>query len=238
MKTKNKRSRKLMRTRNRQRINTLRNQQIIIPPFMVLVLIKVSLESITTPAKMVLRLQLYVEKLTGNANFTIPVSTMTELEDLATDLAATIVAIDGGDLSKIPHRDSVMLQAANAIRKLSYDIQFQSNGNAEKIQSAGFEVKKGKGASQPVGDVLNMRAAPVGPGKVKLRWKRILRSRMNYVETTTDPVAGNWMPIGNTTKSTFVVEGLTPGTLAYYRVYGSNNLGDGNPGDPVEQRSL
>lgn len=238
MKKQNKRERKLMRTRNRQRINKLRNQQVVWSPLIVVVLIKVSLEEITTPAKMVLRLQLYIDKLTGNANFPVTNPSIPTLEGLATDLAATIVLIDGGDFSKIPHRDSVMLLAANAIRKLSYDIQFQSNGDAEKMQSAGFAVRKGKGASQPVGDVLNMRAAPVGPGKVKLRWKRILRSRMNYIESTSDPVTGNWKPVGNTTKSSFVIEGLVPGSLTYFRVYGSNNLGDGNPGDPVEQRSL
>ena len=238
MKAKIKRARKLMRTRNTQRVNRLRNQQIVLSPLMVLVLIKLGLDEITTPAKMVLRLQLHAEKLTGNANFPVTEPTLAEIEALATELAGTIIAIDGGDLSKIPHRDALMLQAEKAIHTLSYDIQFQSKGNSEKIQSAGFAVRKGKVTAQPVGNVYNMRAKPVGPGKIKLRWKRIVGSKMNYLETTSDPVAGIWIPLGKTTRSTFTVEDLVPGSLHFYRVYGSNSLGDGNPGTVVEQRSL
>ena len=239
MKRKNKRPRKLMRARNRDRVNRLRKQQtIILTPVFILVLIKVGLEDITTPLKMVERLMLHSNKLNGNLNFPITNPSFTDLKNMANDLADTIIAIEGGDKSLIPHRDTLMLLAENMIRKLSYDIQNQSNGDAEKIQSAGFEVRKGKGAPKPVGEVKNLTANALGAAKVKLRWKKIAYSRMNFIERTTDPVNVPWKPFAKTALSSFTVEGLTPGELVFYRVYGSNNLGDGNPSDPVEQRSL
>jgi len=238
MKTKNKLSRKLMRARNRERVNRLRHQKIILAPVFILVLIKLGLDEITTPAKMLLRLLLHIDKLTGNANFPTTVPTIATLQSTADALSETIVAIEAGDHSLIPHRDTLMLTAENHIRKLSFDIQNQSNGDAEKIQSAGFEVRKGRGASQPVGGVVNLKSKPVGPGKIKLSFKRVANSKLNFIETTANPVTGPWIPLGKTTRSSYTVEGLTPGSLHYFRVYGSNSLGDGNPSEPVEQRSL
>lgn len=242
MKNKIKRPRKLMRERNRNRINRLRNQQTIVLPVMmpifVVVLIKLNLEAVAVPLKMVERLQLHISKLSGNTNFPTTVPGIPILQALATELSDTITAIDAGDKGKIPHRDTLMLTAENLIRQLSYDIQNQSAGDAEKIQSAGFEVRKGRGSSQKVGDVLKLRSKPFKGGKVKLLWAKIPFSRMNFIEMTDDPVNGHWVPIGKTTKSSFEVEGLTPGKLSYYRVYGSNTLGDGTASGPVEQRAL
>lgn len=239
MKRKNKRPRKLMRTRNRDRVNRLRKQQtIILTPVFILVLIKLGLDEITTPLKMVERLMLLSGKLDGNLNFPITSPTYIELKTMGGDLADTVIAIDGGDKSLIPHRDTLMLQAENMIRKLSYDIQNLSNGDAEKINSAGFAVRKGSGAPQPVGAVVNLKAKAIGAGKVKLRWRKVAHSRMNFIESTVDPVNVPWKPFAKTALSSYTVEGLTPGELVFYRVYGSNNLGDGNPSDPAEQRSL
>ncbi len=239
MKKKIKRPRKLMRARNRERVNRLRNQQaIILAPVFILVLIKLDFRSITTALKMVARLQLHIEKLTDNIYFPVTVPSIPDMQTLVGDLGNTIIDIDGGDLSKIPHRDTLMLQAENMIRKLSYDIQNQSNGNAEMIQSAGFEVRKGKGATQPVGVPVNFTTKELGGGKVKLKWKRLSNSNMNFLEITDNPVTGNWLPIGKTHKSSFIAVGLTPGQVYYFRVYGSNNLGDGNFSEPEEQRVM
>ncbi len=238
MKTRNKRPRKLMRARNRDRVNRLQKQQTVLEPLFVLVLIKLALEEVKTGVKMQLRLTLHIDKLTGNAFFPTTTPPIAVLQTLADDLGETIIAIDAGNLALIPHRETLMLSAENVIRQLSYDIQKQSEGDAEKIQSAGFEVRKGKGASHEVDKPLNLRTAPTGPGKVKLRYKKIAYSRMNFIEMSSNPATGTWTPIGKTSRSSFDVTGLTPGALYYFRVYGSNNLGDGPPSDPAEQRSL
>ncbi len=243
MKTHNKRSRKLMRVRNSNRINRLRNQHIIVlplfvQPMFILVLIKLALEEQKTAGKMVERLLLHIDKINGNLNFPSTTPSTANLQLLVDDLSATNTAIEGGDLSRIPHRDTLMMQADNSIRLLSYDIQKQSGGDAEKIKSAGFETRKGKGASQPVDEVKKMRSKTFVGGKIKLLWGRLAYSRMNYVETSDNPAGGPWTPVGKTTRSSFVMDGLVPGRLYYFRVYGSNNLGDGPPSGPQEQRSM
>ena len=239
MKRINKRPRKLMRARNRERINRLQKQQtIILTPVFVLVLIKLALEEVSTPIKMVERLMLHSQKLDGNANFPTTNPSFTDLQNTASDLAKTIMAIEGGDISQIPHRDTVMLEAENMIRQLSYDIQNQSMGDEEKIKSAGFAVRKGKGASQPVGLIAKFKTKILGNGKVKLRWKRLTNSDMNFIEVTDNPVTGVWKPMGKTHRSSFIAEDLTPGQVYYFRVYGSNSLGDGNPSEPAEQRVM
>ncbi len=239
MKTINKRPRKLMRAKNRERVNRLRNQQtVILTPVFVLVLIKLGLEDITTPMKMVERLLLHGSKLDGNVHFPVTNPTFTDLKLMGKDLGDTIIKIDAGDKSLIPHRDTLMLEADNMIRQLSYDIQNQSKGNSEKIQSAGFSVRKGKGASQTVVQVTNLKVKVLGNGKLKLNWKRISNSVMNFIEITDNPVTGVWSPKGKTHRASFIAEGLTPGNVYYLRVYASNDLGDGNPSDPAEQRVL
>ena len=239
MKRINKRPRKLMRTRNSERVNRLQKQQtIILAPVFLLVLIKLGLEEITTPMKMVERLVLLGTKLDGNVNFPTTKPSFTDLKALGSDLATTIIAIDGGDKSQIPHRDTLMLQAENMIRQLSYDIQNQSMGDEEKIKSAGFAVRKGRGASQPVAQVTNFKVKVLGNGKLKLSWKRLANSVMNFIEITNNPVTAVWSPKGKTHKSSFIADGLIPGQVYYLRVYASNDLGDGNPSDPAEQRVL
>ncbi len=238
MKKNKKRSRKLMRARNRERVNRLRHQQTILAPVFVLVMIKLALDKVAMPLRMVERLAVHMEKLTGNIYFPVTVPSVAEIQALITDLGNTITEIEGGDLSRIPHRDTLMLTAENMIRKLSYDIQNQSAGDAEKIKSSGFEVRKGKGATQPVGDPVNFRAKEMGGGKVKLKWKRFSNSNMNFLEITDNPVTGNWTPIGKTRKSSFIAEGLIPGQVYFFRMHGSNNLGDGNYSEAEEQRVM
>ena len=181
---------------------------------------------------------LHSQKLDGNANFPTTKPSFTDLQNTAADLAKTIMAIEGGDISRIPHRNTVMLEAENMIRQLSYDIQNQSMGDEEKIKSAGFAVRKGKGASQPVGLVTKFKTKALGNGKVKLSWKRFANSDMNFIEVTDNPVTGVWKPIAKTHRSSFIMEELIAGQVYYFRVYGSNSLGDGNPSEPAEQRVM
>ena len=84
-------------------------------------------------------------------------------------------------------------------------------------------------------------AAPVGAGKIKLRWVADKDARIYVIEQlmSTGPIpAGEWEVIGKTRNVSFTVTGLNPGQLYTFRVYGSNGNADGNPSDPAEQRSL
>ncbi len=233
-----------MRVRNKNRVNRLHNQLVLMPssPLMLLVLISLNFGKDNTPEKFLERMRKHILMLTGNANFAVTDPTLAEVQDMADDLEEGIDLVNAGDNSKITHRDTLFADAKEMIRQLSYNIQYLSAGDKEKIESAGFNARKIPGAPQSPGQVLNLVTKPVGPGKVKLRWKRDANTKVYAVEmqTLANPPFPNvsWESMGKTSKVSFLVEGLIPGQLYFFRVYGSNGNEDGNPSDPAEQRSL
>jgi hypothetical protein len=242
MKTQKKRSRKLMRLRNRERLNRLHNQQVVLAPIFILVIVKLSLPY-GNPAKTLDRLRLHIEKLTGNVNFPITNPTIAQLTTLADELDTTIVQVEAGNKALLPHRVTLTNQGVAMIRKLGYNIQDLSAGDEEKIRSAGFDIRKIGGATLVPGQILNLIAKPVGFGKIRLSWKRDGAAKVYVIEQFMNgsppiPGPGSWENVGKTRNVSFVVEGLTPGQLYYFRVYGTNGNSDGNPSDPAEQRSL
>jgi hypothetical protein len=242
-----KQARKLRRVKNRARLERLHGQQrrsvMFLAPVFLLVFIKLALPY-SNPSKLVDYLRLLVEKLTGNANFPTTSPTLAALTSKADALDATILAIVAGDKSLIPHRKTLVTEALEMIRLLSYDIQFQSDGDEEKIKSSGFGVRTIGGVSHTPDQVLVLVAKPVGPGKIKLRWKRVNEGRIYIIERLTGnnvpplPAPGYWEAVGKTRNVSFTVEDLNPGQMYTFRVYASNGNQDGNPSDPAEQRSL
>jgi hypothetical protein len=244
-KTKNK-DRKLKRRKNKERINRMRKQQMVVIPttlgtIFLLVLIALRFKDLTSPEKVLERLRLHIQKLDGNVFFPTTNPTLAQIQAMATALQATIDEIVAGNKALIPHRNNLVKDSLKMIRELSYDIQYQSKGDEEKIKSSGFDTRKSPSPLPDPGQVLVLVAKPVGPGKIKLRWKKEPYSKFYIIEQLNGgiiPPAGQWDSIGRTRRVSFVVEGLNPGQLYYFRVYGSNGLVDGNPSDPAEQRSL
>jgi len=240
MKT-NRRSRRLMRARNKNRVNRLKNQHmaILLTPLFILVLISLKLGVQSTPEKVLARLRMHIEKLTGNLNFPITDPLLSEMETMEEELTDLIDAVNAGYKGLLPERNQKVSDAKEMIRLLSYNIQFLSEGDEVKIKSAGFDVRKPKGPSQPPGQVLNLVTKPVGPGKIKLTWKKDEHSTVYVVSMKGSlPLPEHWDNVGTTRNVTFEVENLTPGQLYYFRVFGTNGNINGNPSDPAEQRSL
>src|SRR4051812_31471906 len=104
MKAHKSKNRKLKRIKNRDRVNRLRNQQVVLAPIFILVLIKLALPY-GKPAKTLARLRLHIEKLTGNPNFATTDPSIAQLTTMADELDTTIVAITAGNKALIPHRD-------------------------------------------------------------------------------------------------------------------------------------
>ena len=242
MKTNNKRPRQQMRARNKHRVNQLKKQQVIASPVFVMFLIRLGLEKQTTPEKLLARLRMHVEKLTGNATFPVISPTLIELGDMADDLEALIDQVNAGNNALIPDRDAAVADGEEMIRQLSYNIQFLSKGDDVKIKSAGFDVRKPKGASQNPGQVLNLVVKAVGPGKIKLSWDKDEHSTVYVIERQSGngvpPFPVQWEGAGKTRNVSFVAEDLTPGQVYTFRVYGTNGNADGNPSDIAEQRCL
>lgn len=229
-------SRKLKRLKNKERINRLKNQ--LAEPSFILFLISLKLREQTTPEKLLARLRLHIEKLTGNIHIPGTTPTIIDLQTKADDLENAIDAVAAGNKALIPHRDNLVKEAVEMIRQLSYDVQFQSKGDKEKIKSTGFDVRKDKTPGQLPGQVLNLQTKTALGGRIKLRWKKEPNTAIYIIERldTADP--GSWHVAGKTQKTSHMFQGLTPGQLYTFRVYGTKGSDDGPPSDIAEQRSL
>ena len=171
MKAKNKRERQIRRIRNRNRVNALRKQVVVFEPVFIIVLIKLGLNK-KTPVAIKEQMTKIISMLSGNANFpstSPPIAVLTTKRD---ELSALIVAASNGDRLLIEQRNIKQAQCEELLRLLSYDIQHQSQGDADKIHSAGFETRHAKSPSQLPGQVLGLKAGLTGySGEIKLRWK-------------------------------------------------------------------
>lgn len=207
-------------------------------PLFLLVVIKLGLEKLYTPEALLAKLRLFILKLTGNANFPTTNPTIAQLQTLADDLRDAIDAVKAGNTALIEHRDTLVADSKEAIRQLSYDIQFQSHGDEEKITSAGFEVRKPRTAPQLPAQVENLRSKALGNSKIELRWKRVVNADMYVVAVAVDVVADKWELMNKTTRCNIVLDNMQAGNTFFFRVYAINSKGDGNPSDVVEQMSL
>jgi hypothetical protein len=244
MKRSIKRPRKLMRIRNRERINRIKNQHFVfapLAPLFLLVLIKWDLGN-SSAETILARLRLYILKLTGNADFLVINPTLVQLQTMADALALAIDKAKSGDRDRIEDRDILQVQAEDMIRELAWDIQKKSDGDAQKIHSTGFPTRKGKSPSAIPGQVINLTAKANGEGKIKLRWKKMPGALGYFIQASTQignpgpPPIPNWELVGKSYRVTFDLDSLTPGTMYYFRVYASNQLGDGEKSEIANSR--
>jgi hypothetical protein len=227
----------VMKTNNKGRPRASQKKGFIIPDVILLYLVRLDLIKATTPEKLLARLRMHIQMLTGNAYFPTPEPTLPVLQAAADELEQTIDDVNSGNKAKIPHRNAVVAEVEEYIRTLSYYVQLTSNGDAEKIQSAGFELRKEASPPQLPVQVANLRAEALGNGKIKLRWKAISNADI-YVVQASKEVYFKESIMDKTTRSSFVFENLEPGSLYYMKVFAINSVGDGNPSDVVEQRVL
>ena len=171
--------------------------------------------------------------LTGNANFPTTSPTIAQLTTAHDELAAFILSASNGDRIQIELRDNQQKACEDLIRTLSYDIQHQSKGDAEKIHSAGFATRNAKTPPALPSQVLNLKVKTTAfGGQLKLRWKAV-KYKLAYVvfisENPTDE--SSWKIVDKTGKANLVAKDLKPGTTYYFRVFAFNSLGDGPPSE-------
>ncbi|MBK7148825.1 MAG: fibronectin type III domain-containing protein, partial [Bacteroidetes bacterium] len=204
-----------MKKNSKRRPRAPQKKGVIVPNVMMLFILRLGLKKATTPEKLLARLRMHIQMLTGNANFTTPEPTLPVLQAAADELEQAIDDVNSGNKAKIPHRNAVVAQVEEYIRTLSYYVQLTSNGNTEKIQSAGFELRKEPSAPQLPVQVANLRAEALGNGKIKLRWKAVSNADIYVVEASKDIYNFKEAIMDKTTRSSMVLENLEPGTMYY-----------------------
>ncbi len=162
-----------------------------------------------------------VTMMTGNPNFTTPVPPLASVTGICDKLAAATEAYDftRSRLEK-QDRDQYFEELRSAIRDLSGYVQSQSEGDVDKILSAGFEVEK---TPAPIGQLpapQNVRAiARPYPGSIEVRFGGV-RGRQSYqVYRTTEPkVESSWELVATTGKTRIIVDNLVSDNVYFFRV--------------------
>ena len=110
-----------------------------------------------------------------------------------------------------------------------------TGGDAEKIQSAGFDIRATPTPPQPVGQVKNVRVSFNGtPGYSDVRWDRDPHADAFMIQCSPEPITEtSWKNMGTVTEAKYTGNGATPGQKCWYRIAGVNRLGQGPWSEPA-----
>ncbi len=188
-----------------------------------------------TPAALVEKGRNHVEKLTGNASFTLPAGFLTSLTDACDALeAANFQVLSNGGRTDTLLRNERVADLKLLIKEAAGYVQAQCGDDVEKVNSAGFEVKR---APQPAGIPVapqDLRVEQTSlPGQLKVRWEGV-PARIYYVVwvTTGDPtLEEGWTLLVQTTKNSHLITGLLEGKTYSYRVNAVGTAGAGPVSD-------
>lgn len=162
------------------------------------------------------------EMCQGNPHFVFPDGFLEQLKQACDALAALQehVVFHGGILAHQQKREAAAALAGH-IRTLAGSVSAQSMGDASKILSAGFELRRKASPVDALGLVQNLRPVLTSfTGEVNIRWERVPHAT-NYqiFANATDPEDPSaWQLVGFTSKSRYTVEALESGRFYWFRV--------------------
>jgi hypothetical protein len=185
------------------------------------------------------KLRAIIAALTGNANFPMTNPSLVELQEKETELEEAVLEAESGARNKIAARNDVVGKVKQLLTTLATDINLQSNGNVVKALTSGFPQRAAKTPAGLLPAPANARGRALGNGRIVTNWGGLKGRNAYRVYSTIDP---NMQPVwdmrGETSKNRLVIEGLSPGTLYYFRIVGVNNFGEGAFSDVVAIRCV
>ncbi|MEZ4739691.1 MAG: hypothetical protein R2818_10170 [Flavobacteriales bacterium] len=133
---------------------------------------------------------------------------------LSDELGALIDDATDGSKAAIKQRDAKVVEVRDALRATSSYVRVMCNGDAVKLSTSGFPLRKVPTPVTVVEVPKNLVAKRTScSGEVKLRWGRTLGARMFRVERSeVDPASGQavWTSIGFISHQHFYAKELTP----------------------------
>lgn len=184
-------------------------------------IVKLGLDRIS-PSALLVKARNMVTQMTGNANFTTPVP---PLATVTTAGDALEQAINAHDLNPGPGELTDRNLAFEALKGLVVDlggyVQAASNGDLDKIKSAGCGVRK---SASPIGqlpappDVLARTTAY--PGRIEVQWGGVKGRNTYSLEICDgDPnVEANWSLLTLTSKNRHTADALESNKVYSFRV--------------------
>ncbi len=184
-----------------------------------------------TPAALVEKGRNHVEKLTGNASFTLPAGFLLSFTAACDALEAANFQVlsNGGRTDTLLCKERVA-DLKLLIKEAAGYVQAQCTDDVEKVNSAGFEIRKQREPSDIPAAPQDVRAeATTLPGQLKVRWDGVT-GRIYYQVWVTlgDPtLEEGWTLLTQTSRNSHLVTGLLPGKTYSYRVNAVTTAGAG-----------
>ncbi len=180
----------------------------------------------------------YISKGTNNPNVPGNAAALGEFVTAQADLIAANAAYEAArQTCKEKHTARQTARAAwlGKANLLGGVTEVATEGNAEFIESAGFDVVAGRTPTQELTAPINVRAETNGrPGHTIISCEPLYGAKSYIVQKSTAPDAEDgWETVANPTKATCDTNGVTPGTRVWYRMAGVNGRGRGPWSEPV-----
>lgn len=188
-----------------------------------------------TPAALVEKGRNHVSKLTGNTNFTLPAGFLLSITAACDALEAANFQVlsNGGRTDTLLCKERVA-DLKLLIKEAAGYVQAQCKDDIEKVNSAGFEVKRAPQPAEIPPAPLDVRVEPTTlPGQLKVRWDGV-QGRIYYKVwvTSGDPtLETGWTLLVQTTKNFHLNTGLDSGKVYSYRVNAVTTAGAGPVSD-------
>lgn len=152
-------------------------------------------------------------KLTDNALFMAPDESLSNAQKMVDKLEASSMASMDGSHTAVATMHADEIVADQIFRTLAAYVERIADGDETKIRYSGFQVSK-----QPVTAQKALLAVEDGThsGSVKLVAKAVDRAGSYIWQSSLDGI--EWIVVGNSTSSTYLLAGLAVATKYYFRV--------------------
>jgi len=183
--------------------------------------IKIGLASLN-PQSLVVFTRRILKNMDGNANFPTPTPALADVTIKLDEYVDLATQAQFRDKRAVLYRNQAGNELKVMLRTLAAYVTMVAEGDASIIVSSGFEVRNESDPAPPLTVPVDLRATRNShSGKVELDWASV-KNALNYLVemTTTDPVssAAEWINVGTTSRSKFMVDNLDPGTYYWFRV--------------------
>ena len=178
--------------------------------------------------------------LTGNATFPTTTPTLAAFGTLITTAQTKLTAADTAQqLAKLAtaDKDAAIAALLAGAKQLASSVSVTANGDALKLQSAGFSLKS---TAAPVGEMPTPQnlSATGGDleGECDLHWNPV-SGRTNYLGEHRTTPSGPWIQFYAGKKSSATATGLVSGTQYDFRVRAVGAAGPGSWSDIAQSRA-
>ncbi len=165
-----------------------------------------------------------IDQMTANvATFATPNPTLADVEAAKDDLGAKAVAAEAGGHALTFAKNEAEKALDQLMSQLANYVQNISGGDAGIILQSGMDVRKEPSPVPPPEQVQNLDGFPTRTqGEIQLNWTPLGNQYYYQVEMWVEDDAGDgfWDKIAVTSRSKYLVTGLTTGKVYRFRVAG------------------